>query len=112
ERAVFVTATQQQGHNILGVQQRIDAALDAFEPQLASRIRLERGFAQSHNVAARLQRLYTDFGIAIGLVLLTLLPLGLRAAGIVMVAVPLSMAIGMASLHALGYSLNQITIAG
>ena len=49
---------------------------------------------------------------AIGLVLLTLLPLGLRAAGIVMVAVPLSMAIGMAALHALGYSLNQITIAG
>src|SRR5690606_11764178 len=38
--------------------------------------------------------------------------LGLRAAGIVMLAVPLSIAIGMASLHLLGYSLNQITIAG
>lgn len=112
ERAVFVTATQQPGHNILAVQKRIDAALDAFEAQLPARIQLERGFAQSDNVAARLHRLYTDFGIAIGLVLLTLLPLGLRAAGIVMVAVPLSMAIGMASLHALGYSLNQITIAG
>ncbi len=112
QRAVFVTATQQPGHNIIEVQQRIDAALDAFEPTLPSRIALERGFAQSRNVAARLNRLYTDFTIAIGLVLLTLLPLGLRAAGIVMVAVPLSMAIGMAVLHALGYSLNQITIAG
>lgn len=112
ERAVFVTATMRPGHNVLGVQQRLDAALDAFEPGLPARITLERGFAQSGNVAARLERLYTDFGIAIALVLLTLLPLGLRAAGIVMVAVPLSMAIGMASLHLLGYSLNQITIAG
>ncbi len=112
ERAVFVTATQKPGYNILDVQERLDAALDDFEKVLPARIRLERGFAQSRNVSARLARLYTDFSIAIGLVLLTLLPLGLRAAGIVMVAVPLSMAIGMASLHALGYSLNQITIAG
>jgi multidrug efflux pump subunit AcrB len=112
ERAVFVTATLQPGNNVIGVQERIDAALDGFEPRLPARIKLERGFAQSRNVAARLQRLYTDFGIAISLVLLTLLPLGLRAAGIVMLAVPLSIAIGMASLHLLGYSLNQITIAG
>jgi multidrug efflux pump subunit AcrB len=112
ERAVFVTATLQPGNNVIGVQQRIDAALDSFEPALPARVKLERGFAQSRNVADRLQRLYTDFGIAIALVLLTLLPLGLRAAGIVMLAVPLSIAIGMASLHMLGYSLNQITIAG
>lgn len=112
ERAVFVTATQKPGYNILDVQERLDAALDDFEKVLPARIRLERGFAQSRNVSARLARLYTDFSIAIGLVLLTLLPLGLRAAGIVMVAVPLSMAIGMGSLYMLGYSLNQITIAG
>jgi multidrug efflux pump subunit AcrB len=112
ERAVFVTATQQQGHNILDVQQRIDAALDRFEPQLPQRIRLERGFEQSRNVADRLHRLYVDFGIAIALVMLTLLPLGLRAAGIVMISVPLSLAIGMAALYFLGYSFNQITIAG
>ena len=36
--------------------------------------------------------------IAIGLVSLTLLPLGLRAAGIVMVAIPLSLAMGLAGL--------------
>jgi multidrug efflux pump subunit AcrB len=112
ERAVFVTATQQAGHNILDVQQRIDAALDGFAPQIPERIRLERGFAQSHNVATRLHRLYLDFGIAIALVLLTLLPLGLRAAGIVMISVPLSLAIGMTALYFFGYSFNQITIAG
>jgi multidrug efflux pump subunit AcrB len=112
ERAVFVTATQQGGHNILDVQKRIDETLDNFEPDLPRRIRLERGFAQSHNVADRLNRLYMDFGIAIALVLLTLLPLGVRAASIVMISVPLSLAIGMTALYFMGYSFNQITIAG
>ena len=60
----------------------------------------------------RLDRLYIDFGIAIALVLLTLLPLGLRAAGIVMISIPLSLAFGLACLYFLGYSLNQLSIAG
>jgi multidrug efflux pump subunit AcrB len=111
-RAVFVTATQQDGHNILDVQRRIDTELDQYQTTLPTRIKLERGFAQSRNVANRLHRLYIDFSIAIALVLVTLLPLGIRAAGIVMVAVPLSLAIGMTALYFLGYSLNQITIAG
>jgi multidrug efflux pump subunit AcrB len=112
QRAVFVTATQKSGYNVLDVQRQIDHTVAQFEPTLPERIRLEPGFAQSHNVAHRLSRLYLDFGIAIALVMLTLLPLGLRAASIVMVAVPLSLAIGMASLYFLGYSFNQITIAG
>ena len=70
------------------------------------------GFDQSDNVRHRLDRLYFDFGIAISLVLLTLLPLGLRAAGIVMVSIPLSLSFGLACLYFLGYSLNQLSIAG
>jgi multidrug efflux pump subunit AcrB len=111
-RAVFVTANQKDGYNLLAVQTRIVAALDRYAQGLPRHIKLERGFAQSENVEARLTRLYTDFGIAIALVLLTLLPLGLRAAGIVMLSVPLSLAIGLSTLYFLGYSLNQITIAG
>jgi multidrug efflux pump subunit AcrB len=111
-RALFVTASQNDGFNAVTLQQNIDVALDRFEATLPKYIRLERGFEQSRNVSARLNRLYTDFGIAIGLVALTLLPLGLRAAGIVMVSLPLSLAIGIATLYFLGYSLNQISIAG
>src|SRR5690606_31324817 len=74
QRAVFVTANQKEGHNILKVQQLIDETLDRFEASLPARIKLERGFQQSRNVQARLGRLYTDFMIAITLVLITLLP--------------------------------------
>jgi multidrug efflux pump subunit AcrB len=112
QRAVFVTASQNDGYNSMELQTRIDAALERFEPALPKYIRLERGFEQARNVAARLNRLYRDFGIAVALVALTLLPLGWRAAGIVMVSLPLSLAVGIAALYFLGYSLNQISIAG
>ena len=111
KRAVFVTANQKDGYNILKVSARVEAALQRFEQGLPKRIHLERGFDQSNNVASRLEHLYRDLAIAIALVLLTLLPLGLRAAGIVMVAIPLSFAFGLTALSFLGYSLNQISIA-
>jgi multidrug efflux pump subunit AcrB len=111
ERAVFVTANQKEGYNILQVHERIEAQLRRFAAGLPKRIRLERGFDQSQNVAGRLDRLYVDLSIAIALVLLTLLPLGLRAAGIVMISIPLSLAFGLAAVYFLGYSLNQLTIA-
>ena len=110
-RAVFVTANQKEGYNILRVHERIEQQLQRFQSTLPKRIRLERGFDQSQNVAQRLDRLYADFSIAIALVLLTLLPLGLRAAGIVMISIPLSIAFGIASVYFFGYSLNQLTIA-
>ena len=60
----------------------------------------------------RLGRLQEDFAIAISLVLITLLPLGLRAAGVVMVSIPLSLAVGTVLLHSAGFTLNQLTIVG
>jgi multidrug efflux pump subunit AcrB len=112
QRAVFVTANMKQGYNILDVKRRIDERVALYRETLPARIALEEGFDQSRNVASRLERLYLDFGIAIALVILTLLPLGWRAAGIVMIAIPLSLAFGMIVLYFLGYSLNQLSIAG
>jgi multidrug efflux pump subunit AcrB len=111
QRAVFVTANQKDGYNILDVNARVEAALQRFAKDLPKRIRLARGFDQARNVANRLDHLYRDLAIAIALVLLTLLPLGLRAASIVMVSIPLSFAFGLTALDFLGYSLNQISIA-
>ena len=44
--------------------------------------------------------------------LLTLLPLGLRASLVVMISIPLSLAIGLSALYFTGFSLNQLSIAG
>jgi CzcA family heavy metal efflux pump len=111
-RAVFVTANMMDGQNVLEVRKAVGAAAERYRAGLPKRITLELGFDQSKNVSKRLNRLYMDFMIAIGIVLLTLLPLGLRAASIVMISIPLSLAFGLSVLHFLGYSLNQLSIAG
>ena len=111
-RAIWVAVNLQETANVLEVRDRLWASLDAWEKTLPPRITLERGFDQSRNVERRLSQLGTDFVIAILLVLVTLLPLGLRASAIVMVSIPLSLAAGVALLQALGYSINQLTIVG
>jgi multidrug efflux pump subunit AcrB len=112
KRAVFVTANQKDNTNIFKVRDGIYARLTEFERTLPADIKLERGFDQSENVSNRLSQLGEDFAIAIALVLLTLLPLGLRAAGVVMISIPLSLAIGVALLYVAGFGLNQLSIAG
>ena len=112
KRAVFVTANQKDNTNIFKVRDGIYAKLADFERTLPADIKLERGFDQSQNVSNRLGQLGEDFAIAIALVLLTLLPLGLRAAGVVMISIPLSLAIGVALLYVAGFGLNQLSIAG
>ncbi len=111
-RAVFITANQKDNTNIFKVRDGIYAKLAEFERGLPPDIRLERGFDQSRNVEHRLNRLGGDFAIAVGLVMLTLLPLGLRAAGVVMISIPLSLAMGLAFLYLAGFGLNQLSIAG
>lgn len=111
-RAVFVTANQKDNQNVFRVRDEIYAKAAVWERTLPADVKLERGFDQSRNVSHRLDRLGDDFAIAIGLVLITLLPLGLRAAGIVMISIPLSLAIGLSALYFTGFSLNQLSIAG
>ena len=114
KRAVLVAATQREGQNVFDVKKSIDAELDAFAGALraSSGIHVVRGFDQSKNVEHRLSGFTRDFGLAILLVLVTLLPLGWRASVIVMVSIPLSLAIGLAFLQAAGFSINQLSIVG
>jgi multidrug efflux pump subunit AcrB len=110
--AVFLAANQKAGENVFNVRDGIYKAIDEFESELPDGIKIERGFDQSHNVDHRLSGLVRDFTIALVLVLITLLPLGLRASMIVMISIPLSLAIGVAILKATGFTLNQLSIAG
>lgn len=111
-RAIFVTARAKLGETVFNVTRDIRAEVDGFAGRLPQDIRLERGFDQSVTVSHRLGALGRDFILAILLVLLTLLPLGPRAALVVMISVPLSLAIGVVAVQQLGYSLNQLSIAG
>ena len=112
ERAALITVAVRSGVNIFDVVTRVKTELANARAALPAGMRLEIGFDQSRNVAHRLGGLQRDFIIAIVLVLVTLIPLGLRASLLVMVSIPMSLAIGVALLSWLGFSLNQLSIVG
>jgi len=111
-RCVFVVAAQKPGLNITQTQKVYKPVLERFESTLPANIAMVHHFDQADNVNGRLAGLGKDFLIAILLVSITLLPLGGRAASIVMISIPLSLAIGLVLLNMFGISLNQLSIVG
>ncbi|MEO5976826.1 MAG: efflux RND transporter permease subunit [Chryseolinea sp.] len=111
-RCVFVVAAQKPGLNITETQKAYKPVLEAFAKKLPTNIEMVHHFDQADNVNGRLAGLGEDFLIAILLVAITLLPLGLRAATIVMISIPLSLSIGLVLLNLMGINLNQLSIVG
>lgn len=111
-RCAFVTAAQKEGENISKTQKQYQQKLAEFKKTLPVNIDLVTSFDQADNVNRRLSGLGTDFIIAILLVAVTLLPLGIRPAVIVMISIPLSLAIGIILLQLFGFNLNQLSIVG
>ncbi len=110
--AVLINAAQKIGMNISDTQKEYLKVLDEFEQTLPDNVDMIVNFDQANNVNKRLGGLGVDFAIAICLVLITLLPLGTRASLVVMIAIPLSLGLGVIAMNSFGYSLNQLSIVG
>ncbi|HZV69227.1 MAG TPA: efflux RND transporter permease subunit [Saprospiraceae bacterium] len=110
--AIWVITALKDRKNIIQNRVQIQEVLDQFEPTLPDHISMQTSFDQEKNVRRRLYGLGRDFAIAVALVMLTLLPLGWRAALIVMISIPLSLAVGLAFFNYAGYTLNQLSIVG
>ncbi len=111
-RGVLLTAAQKDGQNIFKVSDQINPILEKFVKDLPPNIKLVKNFDQSVSVSKRLTRFSKDFLIAVLLVSITLLPLGTRAALVVMISIPLSIFTGLFLLDFAGYSINQLSIVG
>ncbi|HEX5655925.1 MAG TPA: efflux RND transporter permease subunit [Polyangiales bacterium] len=112
QRAVLITASQQDNNDLFTVRRAIKEEVTKFERGLPAGMQLLHGFDQAENVSHRLGNFARDFGLAIVLVLVTLLPLGLRASMVVMISIPLILAIGLFLLQGTGFTLNQLSIVG
>lgn len=111
-RAIWVVSAMKDKRNLISVREEMQKVLDDFEKNLPPGVEMQQSFDQEIGVKNRLAGLGRDFLIAIGLVLLTLLPLGTRASLVVMISIPLSLSIGLFALDLLGYTLNQLSIVG
>lgn len=111
-RCVWITARMKDEQNIFDVGDQVNEVVKEWRSGVPASMDYVKVFDQNDSVSKRLTRFVKDFGIAILLVLLTLLPLGWRAAMVVMISIPLSISIGLFALDQLGYSLNQLSIVG
>lgn len=111
-RSVLLTASQKEGQNIFKVADAVAPVLDKFQQELPAHIKMVKNFDQAESVSKRLSRFSKDFMIAILLVSITLLPLGSRAALVVMISIPLSIFSGLFLLDFMGYTINQLSIVG
>ncbi len=112
KRALFVMVRQKDNVDATTLRDALVKAVSAYRKDVPPDIALEVAFDQSHDIEKKLSLLARDFAIALGLVLITILPLGFRPSLIVMVSIPLSLAMGVLLLSLFGYTLNQISISG
>ncbi|GAB4039400.1 efflux RND transporter permease subunit [Spirosoma gilvum] len=111
-RCVVVVAAQKAGENISKTQEAYLPVIERYRKSLPATIDLTLSFDQATNVNKRLSGLGMDFLFAILLVAITLIPLGLRAALVVMISIPLSLGMGIVFMNLFGFNLNQLSIVG
>jgi multidrug efflux pump subunit AcrB len=111
--AIFITVTQKPGTNIFDVMERLDERVSEFSAALPTSINLARAFDQSESVADRMNGFFLNLLQGLALVgLVVLLAVSLRGAIIVMLAIPVSIMIGIGFVDSSGYGLEQMSIAG
>ena len=112
KRAIWITANQKQGTDATKLRNLLVQELALQQKLLPPDIKAVIQFDQSRDITKRLKELARDFGIALFLVLFTLLPLGWRASIIVMISIPLSIASGLLAISSMGFNLSQLVVAG
>ena len=111
DRSVVVTVQQKEGYNIFDIAAPIEEKLAQLE--LAEDIELKYVFNQAAGVKERVSGFMNNLLQGILLVgAIIFLVLGFRSASIVMMAIPLSILMGLFVVNAFGFGLQQMSIAG
>ena len=112
-RSIFVTVVQRKGSNIFTIMDAIKTTLNDFERELPEDIAIGIAHDQSESVDERVSQFFNSLVQGLILVgLLTILFLGIRSAIVIILAIPLSVFIGLGWVDIAGYGLQQMTIAG
>ena len=112
ERAVFITVKQKEGLNIFSIADEINPVIKNFRSTLDPDINLETVFDQTESVDRRINSFFMNLIQGIVLVgIVIFLSLGFRASILVIIAIPLSILIGLGWVDTAGFGLQQISIA-
>lgn len=110
-RSVYVTVQQKDGYNIFSVTDPVKERIDQLE--LAAGVQLAYVFDQSEGVAGRVNGFLNNLLQGVILVgIIIFMALGWRSASLVMLAIPLSILVGLFVVDRSGFALQQMSIAG
>lgn len=111
-RAIFLTVQQKEGVNIFDISAEMKQAVDKVSESARDGIELVTVFDQSVSVDQRIRGFLFNLLQGIFIVgIIIFISLGYRAALLVILAVPLSIVIGLGMVNMGGFGLQQITIA-
>lgn len=111
--AIFINVLQKKNTNIYEIDNLLQPKISSFENSLPEGIRLETVLNQANTVRARIGDFFINFSQGILLVgLFILIAVGIRASMVVMIAIPVSVLIGLTLLDLSGYGMQQMSIAG
>lgn len=113
--AVVLTVQKAPGTNTLAITDRVDAMLDALEPSLPAGIHVNRQvFRQADFIRFSVDNVVhalRDAGIIVSVILILFL-LNVRTTIITLMAIPLSLAVGLLTLNGMGMTINVMTLGG
>jgi multidrug efflux pump subunit AcrB len=113
QRCIFVAVMQKSDCNIFDIRQDMEPELEQFRSTLPNEIRLFPVFDQSVWVDHRISNFLLNLLQGIILVgIFIFLAMGFRSSLVVMMAIPLSIIIGILVVDEMGFGLQQISIAG
>ncbi|MEM8901538.1 MAG: efflux RND transporter permease subunit, partial [Bacteroidota bacterium] len=111
--AIYVSATQKEGYNILQITKGLDEKVAEFQEDLPAHLALDTVFKQGPFVKSRIDEFFLNLLQGILLVgVIVLLFLGFRNSLIIMTVIPTSIVIAINVLDLSGFGLQQISIAG
>jgi len=112
-RAIFMGISQKEGLNVLQTSEELIPVIESFREELPEGMALEVIYNQPSTVRKRINGFLNNLLQGIFLVgLVIFLSLGFRSAVVVVVAIPLSLTIGLGFVDLSGYGLQQISIGG
>ena len=112
-RAIFVNVLQKRRTNIYEIDNQIQPRLEDFKQTIPANLEVVSVLNQSDVVRTRIGDFFLNFAQGVLLVgLFIVIAVGFRASIVVMIAIPLSVLIGLTLLDLFGFGMEQMSISG
>jgi len=112
-RCIFLGISQKEGLNVLKTGMEMDPVIATFKEELPDNMSLEVIYNQPQTVKKRINGFRNNLLQGIVLVgLVIFFSLGFRSSVVVVIAIPLSLTIGLGFVDMAGFGLEQISIGG